>query len=518
MPFLAKAVAATLAKYPEVNSSLDGDELVLSLYYYICFAADTPNGLVLAVSRDVDSKGVAQIASEAIALAARGRDGKLLPTNMQGGCFSVSSLGGIGGTGFTPIMDAPEVVILGVTRARLGPVWSGTEFQPRLILPQARAWDHRVVDGAAAARFLVRLAVLLADFRRVSLLDCNSFCWNGGAAMSEQIFPLNAWYAAGWRHEIGESLTPRVICELAIVLFRRRDGGVSALEDVCKHRLAPLSLGRLEKDQVICGYHGMTFAASGKCVRMPGAANVTPSEANCVRAFPVVERHKLVWIWPGNANKADPSDIPDLHWADDPDWVYGPCYIHMACDYRLVLDNLMDLTHETYVHPTSIGQTHLEEAPFEVTAEGKYVSLRRFMTDIHAPPFLAAQLKRARGLPPQHVDRWQNIRFEAPSTIVIDVGVAPTGTGAAAGDYATGVNTHVLNTLTPGRTGEAHYYFTLARNFDIEDAALTESLRTRNVEVFMEDKAMLEAQQRTMTAMPGRSLQNFGIDPNKYTG
>ena len=120
--------------------------------------------------------------------------------------------------------------------------------------------------------------------------------------MSEQIFPLNAWYAAGWRSDVGESLTPRVICELAMVLFRRRDGGVSALEDVCKHRLVPLSLGRLENDQIICGYHGMTYAASGECVKMPGSANVAPSRASCVRAFRAVERHNLIWVWPGDAD------------------------------------------------------------------------------------------------------------------------------------------------------------------------------------------------------------------------
>ena len=169
LPFLIKAVAATFAKYPEFNSSLDGDELVLKQYCHIGFAADTANGLMVPVIRDVDTKGIAHVASEATALAARARAGKLLPADMQGGCFTVSSLGGIGGTGFTPIINAPEVAILGVTRAQMRPVWSGTEFRPRIVLPLALAWDHRVVDGAAAARFLVHLAGLLADFRRVSL-------------------------------------------------------------------------------------------------------------------------------------------------------------------------------------------------------------------------------------------------------------------------------------------------------------------------------------------------------------
>lgn len=169
LPFLIKAVTVTLAKFPEFNSSLDGDELVLKQYCHIGFAADTPNGLVVPVIRDADGKGVAQISGEAVALAARARGGKLTPADMQGGCFTVSSLGSIGGTGFTPIINAPEVAILGVTRAQIRPVWSGAEFRPRLILPLALAWDHRVVDGAAAARFLVHLAALLADFRRVSL-------------------------------------------------------------------------------------------------------------------------------------------------------------------------------------------------------------------------------------------------------------------------------------------------------------------------------------------------------------
>jgi vanillate O-demethylase monooxygenase subunit len=326
------------------------------------------------------------------------------------------------------------------------------------------------------------------------------------------IFPLNAWYAAGWRSDVSQSLTARTICEIPMVLFRRRDGAVSALEDACPHRLLPLSLGKLKDDQLTCGYHGMVFAPSGECLKMPGITKFTPSKANCVRAFPVVERHNFVWVWPGDASKADAASIPDLHWADDPAWTYGPCYLPMACDYRLVLDNLMDLTHETFVHSTSIGQVQLVEAPFEVTTEAGEVWLKRFMTDIDAPPFLAAQLQRARGLPPQHVDRWQYIHFLAPSTIVIDVGVAPTGTGAASGDYSKGANTQVLNTVTPGRAGEAHYFFTLARNFAIDDTALTENMRARNVEVFMEDKTILEAQQRTIEQLRGRQLQNFGID------
>jgi pyruvate dehydrogenase E2 component (dihydrolipoamide acetyltransferase) len=169
LPFLIKAVAATLAKYPPFNSSMDGDEVVLKHYFHIGFAADTPNGLLVPVIRDVDTKGINQIAGEAAMLAALAREGKLKPSDMQGGCFTISSLGGIGGTGFTPIINAPEVAILGITRAQTRPVWNGKEFHPRLILPLAMSWDHRVVDGVAAARFLVYLSSVLGDFRRIML-------------------------------------------------------------------------------------------------------------------------------------------------------------------------------------------------------------------------------------------------------------------------------------------------------------------------------------------------------------
>jgi pyruvate dehydrogenase E2 component (dihydrolipoamide acetyltransferase) len=169
LPFLIRALAATLAKFPTFNSSLDGEELILKQYFHIGFAADTPNGLVVPVIQDVDRKGIAEIAFEASALAADARDGKLKSVDMQGGCFTISSLGGIGGTGFTPIINAPEVAILGTTRAKMRPIWDGKQFAPRLILPMALSWDHRVVDGVAAARFLVYLSKLLEDFRRVLL-------------------------------------------------------------------------------------------------------------------------------------------------------------------------------------------------------------------------------------------------------------------------------------------------------------------------------------------------------------
>ncbi|HEX4384671.1 MAG TPA: 2-oxo acid dehydrogenase subunit E2, partial [Myxococcales bacterium] len=169
LAFLVKACIASLKKFPNFNSSLDGDHLVLKRYYNIAFAADTPQGLVVPVIKDADKKGVLAIAKEAAELSAKARDGKLLPGDMQGASFTISSLGGIGGTYFTPIINAPEVAILGVCKAAMRPVWDGNEFKPRLMLPLSLSWDHRVVDGAGAGRFNVHLAAMLGDARRMLL-------------------------------------------------------------------------------------------------------------------------------------------------------------------------------------------------------------------------------------------------------------------------------------------------------------------------------------------------------------
>ena len=166
---LIKAVIASLHEFPDFNSSLDGDELVLKRYYNIGFAADTPQGLVVPVIKNADQKGLIDIARELTELSGAARDGKLKPTDMAGGTFSISSLGGIGGTAFTPIVNAPEVAILGVSRSAMKPVWNGTEFEPRLMLPLSLSYDHRVVDGAAAARFCVHLSGVLMDLRRALL-------------------------------------------------------------------------------------------------------------------------------------------------------------------------------------------------------------------------------------------------------------------------------------------------------------------------------------------------------------
>ncbi len=169
LAFMIKAAVASLKKFPTFNASLDGEQLVLKHYFHIGFAADTPNGLVVPVIKDADKKGIFEISAEMAELAKKAREGKLGPADMSGGCFTISSLGGIGGRYFTPIINAPEVAIMGVCRSTLEPKWDGEQFKPRLMLPLSLSWDHRVIDGAAAARFNVYFASLLTDFRRITL-------------------------------------------------------------------------------------------------------------------------------------------------------------------------------------------------------------------------------------------------------------------------------------------------------------------------------------------------------------
>ncbi len=328
---------------------------------------------------------------------------------------------------------------------------------------------------------------------------------------TQATFPQNSWYAAAWGSEVGRSLTPRKICGRDIVLFRRLDGEVAALEDACWHRLLPLSLGHLRGDEVVCGYHGLVFNSGGRCTYMPAQKTINPSA--CVRTYPAVERHRLVWIWPGDPALADPALIPDFHHNDGTDWVgEGGTFYSLKCDYRLVVDNLMDLTHETYVHAGSIGDENITAAPFDVTHTDKTVVLTRFMIDIEPPPFWKRLLNR----PGARVDRWQIVNFEAPSTIIGDVGVAVTGTGAPEGDRSQGVNGAFLAAITPETETTCHYFWNFVRNFDRDNAELTAALNKGHVNdgkgVYDQDHAVLEAQQRAIDSNPRLPFYNLNID------
>ena len=321
--------------------------------------------------------------------------------------------------------------------------------------------------------------------------------------------PLNAWYAAAYDVEVQRTLLSRTVANQKIVLYRQLDGRLAALEDACWHRLLPLSMGRLEGDEVVCGYHGLVYNPQGQCTHMPSQETINPSA--CVRAYPVVEKHRFVWVWPGDPLLADPALIPDLHWNHDPAWAADGKLITVACDYRLVIDNLMDLTHETFVHGSSIGNREVAEAPFVTTHGDRFATVTRWMENIEPPPFWASQLYQARGYRGK-VDRWQIIRFEAPCTVTIDVGVAPAGSGAPQGDRSQGVNGFVLNTISPQTDTSCHYFWAFARNYSLTEQRLTHQLREGVAGIFREDEAVLEAQQQAIDARPGHRFYNLNID------
>lgn len=319
-------------------------------------------------------------------------------------------------------------------------------------------------------------------------------------------FPLNAWYAAAWKHEVGRrEILARTVCNRKMALWRKAEGMPVALEDACWHRQLPLSMGRIDGDNLVCRYHGLAFDATGRCTRMPSQDKLNHSA--CVRSYPALEKHRFVWIWPGDPALADPALVPDMHWNEDQAWEGDGETLFAGCDYRLVIDNLMDLTHETFVHATSIGHSAIAETPAATTHDERSVTVTRWMADIDAPPFWRAQLGR-----PGNVDRWQIIRFEAPCTIVLDVGVALAGTGAAQGDRSQGVNGRVLNTITPETDATCIYFWSLLRNYRLRDQSLTTQLREANARIFEEDRAVIEAQQRSIDALPGRALHSLNID------
>ncbi len=323
------------------------------------------------------------------------------------------------------------------------------------------------------------------------------------------MFVKNAWYVACLPDDISEKPLGRKICGQSMVFYRGPEGKVAALEDFCPHRGAPLSLGRVVEGRLVCGYHGLEMGCDGKTIAMPGQ-RVRGFPA--IQAFPAVERHGFIWVWPGDPSLADEAELPHLEWAGNPRWAFGGGMYHVQCEYRLMIDNLMDLTHETYVHASSIGQPEIDETPTKTVSDDKAVVTSRHMENIQAPPFWKMALRGNQLADDVPVDRWQICRFTPPSHVMIEVGVAHAGRGGYEAAPEFKVSSIVVDFITPETETSIWYFWGMARSFNPGDQALTASIREGQGKIFSEDLEMLERQQRNLLAHPDRALLKLNID------
>lgn len=319
----------------------------------------------------------------------------------------------------------------------------------------------------------------------------------------------DAWYVAAMSEEIERGPLGRQICGERIVFFRTRVGDLSALEDFCPHRGAPLSLGTVDGDRLVCGYHGLAVGCTGKVASMPGQR---VGGFPAVRRFPVAERYGFIWVWPGDPDLANTATLPDFPWFDDAEWCYAGGRYHIKADYRLMIDNLMDLTHETYVHHTSIGQREIDESPVKTTVEGAEVVTKRLMENIVAAPFWQMALRTC-GLPDDvNVDRWQISRFSLPSHVMLEAGVAVENSGGYDADNSKKASSVVTGFITPETPGTHWYFWGFARSFCLDDDGLTEKILGEQAKILHEDLVVLESQQASLERYPGRKLLKLNID------
>ncbi len=323
------------------------------------------------------------------------------------------------------------------------------------------------------------------------------------------MFLKNTWYVAASCDEVADKPLGRKVCGESMVFYRGAENKVFALEDFCPHRGAPLSLGQVCNGNLVCGYHGLEMGCEGKTIAMPGQ-RVRGFPA--IRRFAVVERYGFIWVWPGEYEQANEKTLPVFEFFDNPAWAYGGGLYHINCDYRLMVDNLMDLTHETYVHATSIGQKEIDESPCNTQTDGDHVTTSRFMNNISAPPFWQMALKSNHLPHDVPVDRWQICHFTPPSHIMIEVGVALAGKGGYDAPDDSKAYSVVVDFITPETETSIHYFWGMARKFQPQSAELTKAIREGQGKIFSEDLEMLERQQRNLIAHPDRALLMLNID------
>ena len=322
------------------------------------------------------------------------------------------------------------------------------------------------------------------------------------------MFIKNNWYVACKPADIEGKPLGRKICGLPMVFFRNDAGEPAALEDFCPHRGVPLSLGYCKDGNLVCGYHGLEMGCKGKTIAMPGQR---VGGFPAVKAYPAIEYGGFIWVWPGD-EPADTAKLPDMPWVNNPAWAYGGGLYHIKAGYQLMVDNLMDLTHETYVHSTSIGQAEIDETPCKTRVEGDTVYTERYMSGIEAPSFWKMAM-RAQGLDDSaKVDRWQICKFSPPSHVLIEVGVALEGEGGIHAPDDKKAYSVVVDFITPETETTMWYFWGMARKFKPEDEALTASICEGQGGIFAEDTEMLERQQQNLLIYPDRKLLMLNID------
>lgn len=317
----------------------------------------------------------------------------------------------------------------------------------------------------------------------------------------------DSWYVAGWSDEVARDLTARTILEEEIVLYRKEDGGVVALENACVHRKLPLSDGRLVGDRVQCGYHGMEYGCSGVCERIPGQKVISPKAK--VRSYRVVEKWNWIWIWMGDADKADESLIMDVPRFDDPEWGFnrGPG-MAIDCHYQVYTDNLLDPAHVSFVHQSTLagGGGSGEEEPVKVDVDGSVITASRWTIGGTPAPLFAMFHSYTKP-----VDRLQSYQLRLPSLSVIDMVCADSGTGAQSGGGDNRLQLNSYNFITPETADSCRYYWFQLRNFLPNDSEVTEKLTEGFLAAFREDAVILKAVHKGMKNMKTPNI-NLAID------
>ena len=305
-------------------------------------------------------------------------------------------------------------------------------------------------------------------------------------------FLNNYWYVAANSEELKDKPIARIILGNPIVLFRGKSGKIGALDDRCAHRLTPLSLGRIDGDQLECGYHGWTYDCAGKCVRLPGLE--TPQKIT-VKSFPLVEKWGWVFIWMGDPDKADNNTLPDFHVMGEDKWVGDGGMLRVEAHCDLIRDNLLDLTHAKYTHKQTLATEDVDRVPVTAERVGDLVRVKRVMKNIQPSPFFA----RAVGYT-QNIIHRQTTEFTPGCNIVIRLrGNSSPGTSE---NLKNGLR--VLNAMTPETSTSTHYFWWLGRDYNQDNTSLTQWMKDANARTFLEDKTVLEAQQQNMTREPNQ--------------